>query len=217
MKEESQDAEETETQKISSDIEKDEQAQKDVQCNGDEAQDNSKESVEAQLSPPKPETAPVIAPLTVEDVLKLDSSKVKPCDNESLIVNPDETQSDVDSSINEKDSVNEETAQETPDSTTKDTKTGDDTKSAVIKDEPADKKDNVSAKDDSKTNKSAEKTNSTAEKAASETPSATKQKRFVFFIQNTFFSYQVKNSYLNLLASYVIKSALNSNLKKKNT
>lgn len=205
MKDESQDAEETETQKISSEIEKDEQAQKDVQCNGDEAQDNSKDAVDAQLSPPKPETAPVVAPLTVEDVLKLDSSKVTPCDNESLIVNPDENQSDVDSSINEKDSINEESTQETPDSTTKDTKTVEDIKSITIKEEPVDKKDNVSAKDDSKTNKSAEKTNSTA---ASETPSATKQKRFVFFIQNTFFSYKVKNSYFNLLASCVIKNLL---------
>lgn len=197
MKEESQDADETETQKISSDLE----AQKDAQCNGDEAEDNSKEAVDAQLSPPKPETAPVVAPLTVEDVLKLDSSKVTPCDNESLIVNPDENQSDIDSSINEKDSVNEETAQEIPDSTTKDSKTVDEIKPTIIKEESTDKKDNVSEKDDSKTNKSAEKTNSTAEKATSETPSATKQKRFVFFIQNTFFSYKVQNSYFNLLAS----------------
>lgn len=197
MKEESQDAEETETQKISSDLE----AQKDVQCNGDEAEDNSKEeAVDAQLSPPKPETAPVVAPLTVEDVLKLDSSKVTPCDNESLIVNPDENQSDIDLSINEKDSVNEETAQEIPDSTTKDSKTVDEIKPTIIKEEPVDKKDNVSEKDDSKTNKSAEKTNTTAENAASETPPATKQKRFVFFIQNTFFSYKVKNSYFNLFS-----------------
>jgi hypothetical protein len=48
-------------------------------------------------SPPKPETAPVIVPLTIEDTINMDTSKLKKCasDDTSLIVNIDDTQSDV--------------------------------------------------------------------------------------------------------------------------
>ncbi|XP_054707120.1 scaffold attachment factor B2-like [Uloborus diversus] len=72
-----------------------------VQCIGSDTEDGaSKGSMNVTLSPPKPETSPVIAPLTVEDVIKLDvSSKFRATDNDSLIVHPDETQSDIDSSV----------------------------------------------------------------------------------------------------------------------
>jgi hypothetical protein len=48
-------------------------------------------------SPPKPETAPVVVPLTIEDTINMDTSKQKKSasDDTSLIVNIDDTQSDV--------------------------------------------------------------------------------------------------------------------------
>lgn len=52
-------------------------------------------------SPPKPETAPVIAPLTVDDMIKLGTSldrKAGP-DDVSLIVHVDDTQSEIDADL----------------------------------------------------------------------------------------------------------------------
>ncbi|XP_015925211.2 SAFB-like transcription modulator [Parasteatoda tepidariorum] len=96
-----------------------EEEQKNVQCNGNDVGDGTLKDTlmdEGRLSPPKPETSPVIAPLTVEDVIKLDtSSKIKASDNDSLIVNPDDTQSDMDSSINENQSVDEPMQEDTED------------------------------------------------------------------------------------------------------
>ncbi|GFT54476.1 scaffold attachment factor B2 [Nephila pilipes] len=87
------------------------EVQKNAQLNGSDTEDGSVKgsSVNSRLSPPKPETAPVVAPLTVEDVIKLDTSvKIKASDNDSLIVNPDDTQSDMDSSVNERESINDD-------------------------------------------------------------------------------------------------------------
>lgn len=52
-------------------------------------------------SPPPPDTAPVlVAPLTVDDTIKLGNSKVpRPDDNVSLIVHVDDTQNDLDADI----------------------------------------------------------------------------------------------------------------------
>ncbi|GIX98313.1 scaffold attachment factor B1 [Caerostris darwini] len=102
----------------SNDVEKEEKTnttdieeEKNLQCNGSDSEDASgrSSSINSRLSPPKPENAPVIVPLTVEDVIKLDTSVIiKASDNDSLIVNPDDTQSDIDSSINERESVNDD-------------------------------------------------------------------------------------------------------------
>ncbi|GFY37682.1 scaffold attachment factor B2 [Trichonephila inaurata madagascariensis] len=89
----------------------DTEVQKNAQLNGSDTEDGNVKgsSINSRLSPPKPETAPVVAPLTVEDVIKLDTSvKIKASDNDSLIVNPDDTQSDMDSSVNERESVNDD-------------------------------------------------------------------------------------------------------------
>lgn len=288
MKEVSQDADKTESQDISSNAD----AQESAQCNGDDEEGSKTESADTELLPSKPETAPVIAPLTVEAVSKLDSLKVKPCDNDSLIVNPDETQSDIDSSVNEKDSANEGTATETSDNSSKtvdenpaepmdiDDKTQMDSKEKKGESKPSEKtkspekakssekskaQEKVKAADKSKPQekakplekskspakakpaektktpekakpvekakssekakpsektktpekaKSSEKTKpsdkaktsektSTAENATSDT-TATKQKRFVFLIQNTLFSFKVQNMCFTLLASCVV-------------
>ncbi|KAF8764165.1 SAFB-like transcription modulator [Argiope bruennichi] len=105
-KEDSKDVEKAE-EKTTTDSEE----QKSVQLNGSDCKEDSSKcaSINSRLSPPKPETAPVVVPLTVEDVIKLDTSiKIKASDNDSLIVNPDDTQSDMDSSVNERDSINED-------------------------------------------------------------------------------------------------------------
>ncbi|CAM1323821.1 Uncharacterised protein PB.7786, partial [Pycnogonum litorale] len=55
---------------------------------------------EGEASPPRPETAPVVVPLTVEDTIKLDTSQVpRPDDNVSLIVHVDDTQNDLDADL----------------------------------------------------------------------------------------------------------------------
>lgn len=60
-------------------------------------EDKSSEKLTASLSPPKPETAPVIAPLTIEDKISMDTSNLRnsETDDTSLIVNLDDTQSDL--------------------------------------------------------------------------------------------------------------------------
>ncbi|XP_013782598.1 SAFB-like transcription modulator isoform X1 [Limulus polyphemus] len=67
----------------------------------DSTKDNSEEVAVEQasaLSSPKPESAPVVAPLTVEDVLSMHSPDQKPSDS-SLIVNIDDMQSDLDADL----------------------------------------------------------------------------------------------------------------------
>ncbi|XP_013778322.1 SAFB-like transcription modulator isoform X2 [Limulus polyphemus] len=67
----------------------------------DPPKDNTEEIATEQssdFSPPKPESAPVVAPLTVEDVINLHSPDQKPSDA-SLIVNVDDMQSDLDGDL----------------------------------------------------------------------------------------------------------------------
>ena len=52
------------------------------------------------LSPPKPETAPVVAPLTIEDKISMDTSKLRNSGTDeesmaSMIVNLDDTNTDL--------------------------------------------------------------------------------------------------------------------------
>ncbi|GIY16679.1 scaffold attachment factor B1 [Caerostris extrusa] len=116
--EEDKQEEDDEKKEDSNDVEKEEKTnttdieeENNLQCNGSDSEDASgrSSSINSRLSPPKPENAPVIVPLTVEDVIKLDTSVIiKASDNDSLIVNPDDTQSDMDSSINERESINDD-------------------------------------------------------------------------------------------------------------
>lgn len=74
-------------------------------------EDSAPEQMKGMLSPPKPETAPVVAPLTLEDKISMDTSKLRNTgtDDASMIVNLDDTQSDImdtdnDQSLNANDS-----------------------------------------------------------------------------------------------------------------
>lgn len=70
--------------------------------NGSSGKENEEPKIEKEdASPPRPDTAPVlIAPLTIDDTIKLDTSQVpRPDDNVSLIVNVDDTQNDLDSDL----------------------------------------------------------------------------------------------------------------------
>ena len=67
-------------------------------------------------SPPKPETAPVVAPLTIEDKISMDTSKLRNSgtDDASMIVNLDDTNPDLldtdnDCSLNASDSNDNKT------------------------------------------------------------------------------------------------------------
>lgn len=53
------------------------------------------------MSPPEPESAPVLAPLTVDDMISMDTSRAHkvPTDDVSLIVNVDDTQSELDGDL----------------------------------------------------------------------------------------------------------------------
>lgn len=63
-------------------------------------QADDKDSYEDQTSPPKPESAPVVAPFNVNDTINLDTScALKSNDNASLIVHVDDTQSDLDGDL----------------------------------------------------------------------------------------------------------------------
>ncbi|CAG2102716.1 unnamed protein product [Medioppia subpectinata] len=61
------------------------------------SQESTPEQKPSMMSPPRPETAPVVAPLTIEDKIAMDSLKQKNAstDDTSLIVNLDDTQSDL--------------------------------------------------------------------------------------------------------------------------
>ncbi|XP_054161958.1 SAFB-like transcription modulator isoform X2 [Oppia nitens] len=60
-------------------------------------EDSAPEQTASMMSPPRPETAPVLMPLTIEDKISMDTSKLKTTatDDTSLIVNIDDTQSDL--------------------------------------------------------------------------------------------------------------------------
>ncbi|XP_035232703.1 SAFB-like transcription modulator [Stegodyphus dumicola] len=176
-KEDSKDVEKAENKKSESDSE----VQKNAQCNGSDSEEGSGKVVNSRLSPPKPETAPVVAPLTVEDVIKLDTSSIiKASDNDSLIVNPDDTQSDIDSSVNEKDSVNDEPVQEESqeNAAQSDSKSSgrDATTEGDSEEKHSPKEESVAKDDESNANNvSSENANST-EKTSESSPATDKQK-----------------------------------------
>lgn len=56
-----------------------------------------KENGSGIASPPKPENAPVVAPLTIDDMLAMDTSSARKAEDDvSMIVNVDDTQSELD-------------------------------------------------------------------------------------------------------------------------
>lgn len=169
------------------------EAQKNAQCNGSEEDVDKTAAENARLSPPKPENVPVFAPLTVEDVFEMDTStKNKPSDNDSLIVNPDETQSEMDFSVSEDQSVNDEPiGDESTDVPTVDDNSAPESaevptiddnsapeKEAESKD--SSEKDSSSVGDVSKDNVSPSETINSSVEQSTETSAPAKAKRFVF-------------------------------------
>lgn len=157
-----------------------------AQCNGSEEEDSKSSAV----TPPEPENVPVFAPLTVEDVIKMDTStKNKPSDNDSMIVNPDETQSEMDFSVSESQSlkdenVTEDTQEETetpmeePAPTVEENSAADEKCAEEVNGSTV--KDNDSAEADSKDIVSPSETNNSSVEQSAETSTPLKAKRFVF-------------------------------------
>lgn len=156
--------------------------------NGSDSKEGSSKcaSINSRLSPPKPETAPVVVPLTVEDVIKLDTSiRIKASDNDSLIVNPDDTQSDMDSSVNERESINEdptadEGAENSENVESESTEKNDTSQENDIEMKDATVKDLNSASDNSKDNNIPSGNDKPSLELTDDASSTVTAKRFVF-------------------------------------
>ena len=136
-------------------------------------EDSAPEKRTGVLSPPKPESAPVVAPLTIEDKISMDTSKQRNngTDDASMIVNLDDTQSelmegDIESSDNQLNNSNHSTKSSRK--VTNDNNNSSDSKS----DSKTDNKDNE------------EPNNSTKDSNKNCDKDSTKSKRFVILESN---------------------------------
>lgn len=76
-------------------------ANEDRKAEESQAKHDIKENGSGIPSPPKPENAPVVAPLTIDDMLSLDTSLIRKAgeDDVSMIVDVDDTQSELDNDL----------------------------------------------------------------------------------------------------------------------